>query len=59
MTEAAIIVAFGILMFLIFGLEDCIKAWQNGKVRAEEEKTKQEELKLKRARLEHDSSQLP
>jgi hypothetical protein len=49
--QAALVVAFGILLFLMFGLQECLETWQNGKTKAkqleldiEREKTKQAEL---------------
>ena len=58
--SAAVIVAFAIAYFLVFGgLEDCITAWQNGKLRIEQEKTKQGELALEKSKVDRDKQQLP
>ena len=54
MGTAATIFAVGVVFFLIFCLEDCIEHWQKGKVNLEKEKTRQQELKLERAKLERD-----
>jgi hypothetical protein len=56
--EAAVIIAFGVLLFLVFGLQECIEAWLKGKANVEAQKTRQEELKLERAKLEHDKQPL-
>ena len=61
--EWLIPVGFGLCLFLVFGLEDCIKLFTDAGVkkaeanaRAEEHRTERARLELERARFEHDKT---
>jgi hypothetical protein len=48
-------VGMGLLWFFVSGgPQQCVQKWQDGKVAVEQEKTKQEQLRLERARVEQD-----
>jgi hypothetical protein len=52
---AMILIALGILGFLMFGLEDCIQAWHNGRTQTRTVELQIEQEKTKRAQLGNDN----
>lgn len=49
---ALYVVGFGVMIFFMTGLENCVKAIMTGKVKVAEANARAEEARLERARLE-------
>lgn len=50
--EWLFLIGFGIMMFLLFGLEPSIKVVMDGKIKIAEASARAEEARLERARIE-------
>lgn len=56
--EWLVLVGMGVLFFLVFGLENCIKLFTDASVKKAEANAKAEEHRTERARLELERAQV-